>query len=263
MRARATSMSDLITPSMCRTPAWPPAATAQTQARPMRTARAPESDHLDHVEPGADPAVDQHLEPDRPPHRPRRAGPAPSTGTESSWRPPWLETMTPSTPTSAARRASSGSSTPLTTSRPSQFSRTQAMSSQVTLGSNWESTHSRKAAGVPAPGTAFSRFPKVSGRPPMPTSRIHRGCRAMSSPRSALAQAGRLARRRRCERRDGERRHGQIDGQDEHRRADGAGPGHQLLARSHGRASRRAGTTAGARPRPRPPRCCRPRASIR
>ena len=64
-------------------------------------------------------------------------------GTESSWRPPWLETTIPSTPASTARRASSASSTPFTIRRPSQCSRTQAMSSQVTLGSNCASTQSR------------------------------------------------------------------------------------------------------------------------
>ena len=37
------------------------------------------------------------------------------------------------------------------------------MSSQVTLGSNWASTHARNAAGVVASGTAFSRLPNVSG----------------------------------------------------------------------------------------------------
>ncbi len=92
-------------------------------------------------------------------------------GTESSWRPPWLETTMPSTPASTARRASSASSTPLTTRRPAQCSRTQAMSSQVTDGSNWESTQARKALGRRAPGTAFSRLPKVSGLPPSATSR--------------------------------------------------------------------------------------------
>src|SRR5690606_5408106 len=37
-------------------------------------------------------------------------------GALSSWRPPWLLTTTPSAPASCARTASSGSSTPLTSS---------------------------------------------------------------------------------------------------------------------------------------------------
>ena len=95
----------------------------------------------------------------------------------------------PSTPASTARRASSGSSTPLTTSRPGHCSRTQAMSSQVTLGSNCESTQSLKASGVRAPGTAFSRLPKVSGLPPSATSLIQRGWRDEVEPRRTFAHA--------------------------------------------------------------------------
>ena len=42
---------------------------------------------------------------------------------------------------------------------------------------------------------------------------------------------------------------GEVDGQHQHRRADRVRPGHQLLARSRGRASRRAETTAAPRSR--------------
>ena len=113
--------------------------------------------------------------PDRRSRRRSRGSASAVEGTESSWRPPWLETITPSTPTSAARLASSGSRIPLTTSCPSQLLRTQAMSSHVTLGSNWASTQSRNSVGLLAPGTAFSRFPNVSGLPPRGTSAIQRG----------------------------------------------------------------------------------------
>ncbi len=62
------------------------------------------------------------------------------------------------------------------------------MSSQVTLGSNWELTQVLKPVGELAPGTAFSRLPKVSGRPPTAVVLTHRGWEAMSRPRRSLAQ---------------------------------------------------------------------------
>ena len=52
-------------------------------------------------------------------------------GAASSWRPPWLETMTPSTPAATALSASPGCSRPFTTSAPGQASRNRFTSSQV------------------------------------------------------------------------------------------------------------------------------------
>ncbi len=186
--ASATSMSARTVASIRRTAASPPPATAHAHARPRRTARAPRASIFTTSRPERTPPST------RTSTSPRTAAAIPGSartveGTESSCRPPWLETTIPSTPAAAARRASSGSSTPLTSSLPSQCSRTHAMSSQVTDGSNCASTHSRKASGVLAPGTARSRFPKVKGLPPRPTSRTQRGCDTRSSPRLARTQA--------------------------------------------------------------------------
>ena len=51
----------------------------------------------------------------RPPRPPRRPGSRRWRRRRSSWRPPWLETQTAAAPASTHRRASSGRSTPLTT----------------------------------------------------------------------------------------------------------------------------------------------------
>src|SRR5206468_10978194 len=58
-------------------------------------------------------------------------------GAPSSWRPPWLEPIRPSTPCSTARRASATERTPFTRSGPDQSERNQARSSQPTEGSIW------------------------------------------------------------------------------------------------------------------------------
>ena len=177
-------MSARITFSIRRTPVSPCAATAHAQARPSSTARAPSASIFTTSSPMRTPPSASTST--SPPTASTIAGSARAVeGTESSWRPPWLETTIPSTPDSTARRASVGSSTPFTISLPSQCSRTHAMSSQVTLGSNCASTHSLNASGVLAPGTAFSRLPKVSGLPPSPTSRTQRGCERRSSARRA------------------------------------------------------------------------------
>jgi hypothetical protein len=57
-------------------------------------------------------------------------------GVPSSWRPPWLETITPVAPASRARRASPAVSRPLIKSGPSQRSASHAASSQVSVRSN-------------------------------------------------------------------------------------------------------------------------------
>ena len=62
MSPSATSMSDFMTPSMWRTPASPRAATDHAHARPIEHGLRAERDHLDHVEPGADAAVGEHLD---------------------------------------------------------------------------------------------------------------------------------------------------------------------------------------------------------
>ena len=79
----------------------------------------PERDQLDDIEPRTDAAVDQHLElaPNRVDHVRERAH---SRRHRIELAATVTETTTPSTPTSAARRASSRSSTPLTSRRPSQ-----------------------------------------------------------------------------------------------------------------------------------------------
>jgi len=48
----------------------------------------------------------------------------------SSWRPPWFDTTTPSQPIAAARSASSGRSTPFSSSLPGHRSRMRFIASQ-------------------------------------------------------------------------------------------------------------------------------------
>ena len=70
--------------------------------------------------------------------------------TRSSWRPPWLDSCTPSAPTETACAASCEPSGPLTTSRPGQRARNSAMSSQVMAGLNSCPVPSMVTAGCPA-----------------------------------------------------------------------------------------------------------------
>ncbi len=203
----------------------------------------------------------------RPGRRPRRAtsGSARAVdGTESSCRPPWFETTMPSTPASAARRASSGSSTPLTTSRPAQL---------------------LAHPGDVVPGHARVELP----RRPIPGTRP--GVRAFGTARLEVAERQRLAadrhvadpcgmgreveaapdasptgparRRRRCACRGGGRRRppGRPSGRAPASRPRAHAP--SAPRRSRGRASRRAGTKAGAGSPAPPPRCCRSRPSTR
>src|SRR5699024_9138638 len=60
------------------------------------------------------------------------------TGARSSWRPPWLDTTSPSAPASMERRASSAVNTPLTKSLPGQTERIHSRSSIDKDGSNME-----------------------------------------------------------------------------------------------------------------------------
>ena len=68
----------------------------------------------------------------------------------SSWRPPWMDSCTPSAPAETARRESTGPSGPLTTSRPSQWARSSAISSQVMAGLNSAPVSSMVTASSPA-----------------------------------------------------------------------------------------------------------------
>ena len=54
-----------------------------------------------------------------------------AAGSPSTWRPPWFETMTPSTPSASAFSASLGCRMPLRTSGRFQRSRKRATSYQV------------------------------------------------------------------------------------------------------------------------------------
>ena len=68
----------------------------------------------------------------------------------SSWRPPWLDSCTPSAPTETARRQSAGPSGPFTISCPGQRARSSAMSSQVMPGLNSLPVPSMVSASCPA-----------------------------------------------------------------------------------------------------------------
>ncbi len=61
-------------------------------------------------------------------------------GEVSSWRPPWFDTTIPAAPASAARRASSGRTIPLTSTGSRVIDRSQATSFQVSDGSRKEAT---------------------------------------------------------------------------------------------------------------------------
>ena len=71
------------------------------------------------------------------PSRRRTSGRVSSgTGARSSWRPPWLDSTTPSAPAATDRSASSGVCTPLISRVPGHCSRSQARSRKARVGSN-------------------------------------------------------------------------------------------------------------------------------
>ena len=82
--------------------------------RPISTAARSERQRLEHVGAAAHAGVEQHR--DAAVTASTTAGSASSVAiAPSTWRPPWLETMTPSMPSSTARAASSGWRIPLST----------------------------------------------------------------------------------------------------------------------------------------------------
>ena len=100
-----------------------------------------ERQRLEHVLAGADAAVHVHLDAvaDRLDDRP--AAREIDEGAPSSWRPPWLETISASAPVSAASRASSASRMPLRISLPPQRFLIHSTSSQDRRGSNCSAVH--------------------------------------------------------------------------------------------------------------------------
>ena len=68
-------------------------------------------------------------------------------GARSSWRAPWFDTMMPSTPMAAARVASSGCMTPLSTSLPGHRRRKVSTSCQSTGEGVCEETNSATCHG--------------------------------------------------------------------------------------------------------------------
>ncbi len=167
----ATCSSFSMVSSTWVTAASPPPATAQAQARPSSTASRAERQRLDHVEPAADAAVEQHLG--------AAADRLDDAGSAADGRGRVVELAAAVVRHDDRVDADLGGTAGVLgiehalehDAGPLQCSRTQARSSQVTDGSNWESTQSLNASGVVAPGTAFSRLPNVSGLPPMATSR--------------------------------------------------------------------------------------------
>jgi peptidoglycan/LPS O-acetylase OafA/YrhL len=96
---------------------------------------------LEHVLAGADAAVHVHL--DRLPTASTISGSAEmEEGAPSSWRPPWLETISASAPELTARRASSTSWMPLRISLPPQRFLIHSTSAQDRRGSNCLAVHS-------------------------------------------------------------------------------------------------------------------------
>ena len=100
--------------STSRAPSSPPAASPHS-GRGRRAPPGAERERLHDVRAAADAAVDEHLEAARRPRRRPPAGRRSSAVAPSSWRPPWLETITPAAPCSQASAASSAVRMPFTT----------------------------------------------------------------------------------------------------------------------------------------------------
>ena len=121
-------------------------------------------------------------------------------GTPSSCRPPWLETTMPSTPQSAAARASSGSRMPLITNLPGHCARRPSTSFQVRVASKLLPTISGSRAGWSARRTD-GRHCRASAA--APDAHVPGPARACPSPAAAgaagcagpAAHAGRNGRR--------------------------------------------------------------------
>ena len=102
-------------------------------------------------------------------------------GAPSSWRPPWLDRTTASTPTSEARTASSSRPTPLSMIGPSQMERSQSTSSQDRAGSNCSWMNSEMTTGVlpsatPLPVTLAKRTGSLRTK-----DQVQPGCNAPST----------------------------------------------------------------------------------
>ena len=83
--------------------------------------------------------------------------------TPSSWRPPWLETITPAAPCSTASAASSPVWTPLTRTGSEQSAASAPRSSQSSVGST-SSNSSVVVIGAPAADRRRDRRTVTSGR---------------------------------------------------------------------------------------------------
>lgn len=130
---------------MWRAPSSPIAASASMKARAEKVDCAPQASARIASTPEVTPLSRITVM-----SRPTAAAIAGSMSTEagaaSNWRPPWLETITPSMPIARAFSASAGCSTPFTSIGPRHVSRSRASTSQAKPPPTWAPT---KAAGSP------------------------------------------------------------------------------------------------------------------
>src|SRR2546425_4695046 len=167
-RAMASFSSSRMDSSIRRTPFSPPTASAQRYGRPTSTALAPRARALRTSLPRrTPPSISTSILPLTASTTSGRASSVP--GAPSSCRPPWLETMMPSTPASTARPASSAVTTPFSTSGKGDSDRSHGRSSQQ----NEESWSAPKYAARLEPSASGSGIPSRLARP-MPSGRSNR-----------------------------------------------------------------------------------------
>ena len=156
-------------------------------------------------------AVEQHL------HvaagqRAATAGSACSeAGTPSSWRPPWLETITPSTPQSAARTGVVGVQHALQRDRP-RPARAQALELRPSRGAGRTAAAASRRSGAASPRSC--RAPRSGSGAARSQRPKRRGCASASRTFAAVGRGGKPKPLRRSRSRSPRR--GRVGGQDQH-----------------------------------------------
>ena len=132
----ASRSSSLRSVSASRAPRCPSCASPQSMGRPTKTIWAPSASALSTSVPRRTPPS---MKTGSRPASALTTGCSASTVARqpSSCRPPWLETMTPLAPCSAASRASSGVMMPLTSTGSPVMLRSQLRSAHVSVGSRY------------------------------------------------------------------------------------------------------------------------------
>ena len=110
-------------------------------------------------------------------------------GAPSNWRPPWLDTTMASPPCLYASTASSGDIMPLRISGPSHASLIQAISFQLSWGSNWSAVQDAREVISATPVTWPTILPKLR-RLVLDICQHHSGRRARSRMLSRVGLGG-------------------------------------------------------------------------